>query len=139
MCSHPSPLHPVITVGPFTKLGVDFMDYNLDSVWGHQHIIVATYYFTKWVEAMPNIKLYGKTATFFVFNQIVSWFEIPKDIVTGHGSRVYNEMMKDLSSKLGFKNNHSSPYFPQKNGQVEVVNKSLKTILQKTVIQSKSG
>jgi hypothetical protein len=39
---------------------------------------------------------------------------------------------------LGFKHGHSSPYYPQENGQVEAVNKSLKTILQKTVSQSKS-
>jgi transposase InsO family protein len=40
-------------------------------------------------------------------------------------------MMKELASKLGFKHGHSSPYYPQENGQVEAVNKSLKTILQK--------
>ena len=26
MCSHPTPLHLIITVGPFTKWGVSFMD-----------------------------------------------------------------------------------------------------------------
>jgi hypothetical protein len=34
MCSHPAPLHPVITVGPFTKWGVDFMDCNPSLGWG---------------------------------------------------------------------------------------------------------
>jgi hypothetical protein len=47
-------------------------------------------------------------------------------------------MMKELASKLGFKHGHSSPYYPQENGQVEAVKKSLKTIFQKTVSQSKS-
>jgi hypothetical protein len=42
-------------------------------------------------------------------------------------------MMKDLASKLGFKKNNYSPYYPQENGQVEVVNKYIKAILQKTV------
>jgi transposase InsO family protein len=46
-------------------------------------------------------------------------------------------MMEELASKLGFKHGHSSPYCPQENGQVETVNKSLKTILQKTNSQSK--
>jgi hypothetical protein len=43
--------------------------------------------------------------------------------------------MRKLGAKLWFKQGHSSPYYPQANGQVE--NKSLKTILQKNVRQSK--
>jgi hypothetical protein len=42
--------------------------------------------------------------------------------------------MEELAAKLWFKHGYSSPYYPQENGQVEAVNKSLKTILQKTVI-----
>jgi hypothetical protein len=110
--SHPTPLHPVITVGSFTKWGVYFMDCNLASAGGHQYIIVAIDYFTKLEEAMHTIKFDGKTTTFFVFNQIIARFRIPKEIVTDHGSHFQNEMMKELVSKLGFKHDHSSPYYP---------------------------
>ena len=96
------------------------------------------YYFTKWEEAMPTIKYDGKTATFFVFNQIIARFRIPKEIVIDHGSHFQNEMMKDIFTDHG-SHFHSSPYYPQENGQVEAVNKYLNTILQKTVSQSKSG
>jgi hypothetical protein len=129
----------VITVDPFTKWGIYFMDYNPSSARGHQHIIVVGYYFTKWVEAMPIVKSDGKTATFFVFNQSIFWFIIPRDMFIDRGSKFLNEMMKELSSKLGFKHDHYSPYYPQVNGQVEEVNKSIKTILQKNVNQSKSS
>jgi hypothetical protein len=52
--SHPTPLHPVVSVGPFTKWGIDFMTCNPHSVEGHVYIIVAVDYFTKWAEAMPT-------------------------------------------------------------------------------------
>jgi hypothetical protein len=74
MRSHPTPLHPVIIVGPFTKWGVYFIDCNPTSVGGHQHIIVDVDYFTKWVEVMPIMKSDGKTANFFIFNQIITDF-----------------------------------------------------------------
>jgi hypothetical protein len=109
------------------------MDCNPASTRGHYHIVVAMDYFTKWVESMPTIKSDGKTTSFFIFNQIISWFGIPREIVTDHGSHFHNEIMKELASKLRFKNNHSSLYYPQENGQVEVVIKYLKIILQKTV------
>ena len=49
------------------------------------------------------------------------------------------QMMEELSSKLGYKQEHSSSYYPQVNGQVEAVNKSLKSILQQTIAQSKNN
>jgi len=83
---------------------------------------------------MPTITFDVKTTEFFVFNQIIAQFRIRKEIVIDHCSHFQNGMMKELASKLGFKHGHSSPYYPQENGQVEVVNKSLNTILQKTII-----
>jgi transposase InsO family protein len=96
-------------------------------------------YFNKWAKAMPNVKSNRKTTAFFVFNQIIAQFNISSKIVTDHGSHFQREMMEEIASKLGFKHGHSSPYYPQENGLVEVVNKSLKTILHKIVSHSKSN
>ena len=85
MCSHPAPLHLIVTVGPFPKWGLEFMDCNPVLARGHHHIIVAVNYFTKWVEAMPMIKSNGETAMHFIFNQIITQFDILKEFVTDHG------------------------------------------------------
>ena len=47
--------------------------------------------------------------------------------------------MEELALKLGYKKEHSSSYYPQANGQVEEVNKSLKSILQQTIAQRKTN
>ena len=85
MHSHPAPLHPIITDDPFTKWGLYFMDYNPASAGGHHHIIVAVNYFTKWAKAIPTIKSDGETVAHFMFNQIITHFGIPKELVTDHG------------------------------------------------------
>jgi hypothetical protein len=130
MRAHPDPMFPIITVGPFTKWGIDYATCHLASSRGHRYIIVVVDYFTKWVEAMPMFKDDGETTTLFIFNQIVARFYIPREIVTDYGSHFQNKMMSDLISNIGLRQEHSSPYYPQVNGQVEVVNKSLKAILQ---------
>jgi hypothetical protein len=130
MRAHPAPMIPIITVGPFSKWGIDYTTCNPPFTRGHHYIIVAIDYFMKWVEAMPTFKDDGETATLFFFNQIIARFNIPRDIVTDHGSHFQNKMMSELTSNLGLRQEHSSPYYPQVNGQVEDVNKSLKTILQ---------
>ena len=64
----PPPLHPIVTAGPFTNWGLDFMDCNPASPGGNHHIIMVVDYFTKWAKAMPIVKFDGETAAHFVFN-----------------------------------------------------------------------
>ena len=78
---------------------------------------------------MPTFKNDSETTALFMFNHIITRFGVPQSIVTDHGSHFQNHMMTKLSSKLGFLHENSSPYYPMDNGQVEVINKVLKTML----------
>ena len=51
-------------------------------------------------------------------------------IIIDHGRHLDNQIMSELSAIWKFCHEFSSPYYPQANGQVEVVNKTLKTMLQ---------
>ena len=68
MHSHLAPLHLIVTIGPFTKWGIDFMDCNPAWSGGHHHIIMAIDYSMKWEEAIPTVNSDGETAAHFVFN-----------------------------------------------------------------------
>ena len=79
------------------------MDCNPTSIEGRNHIIVVVDYFTKWAEAVPTIKFDGQMVAHFVFNRIITRFGILKELVTNHGKHFYNNMMKELDLKLGYK------------------------------------
>ena len=74
-----------------------------------------------------------------MFNQIITQFGIPKDTITYHGSHIHNNTLAELDLNFGFEKDHSSYYYPQVSGQIEVLNKSITTILKKTIRQSKSN
>jgi hypothetical protein len=97
MRAHPAPMFPIIIVGPFTKWGIDYTTCHLASTRGHHYIIVVVEYFTKWVEAMPTFNNDGETKTLFIFNHIIARFDIPKEIVTDHGSKFQNKMISELT------------------------------------------
>ena len=88
---------------------------------------------------MPTIKYEGEIDAHFMFNQIITLFGIPKEVVSDHGMYFHNKMTIELASKLRYKKMHSSSYYPQANGQVEAVNKSFKAILQRTIAKSKTN
>ena len=87
----------------------------------------------KWAEAIPTFKANGETATLFLFNQVICRFGVPLSIVTDHGSHFQNHMMTELTSMLRFRQDQSSSYYPQANGQVKAVNGVLKTMILRLV------
>ena len=137
--THPSPLHPIIVVGPFSKWGIYFMHCKPTLADGHGYIIVVVDYFTKWDEAMPTYAEDGKTAALFLLNHVIARFGVPQSMVTNHGSHFWNHMMVELSDKLVFLHENSTPYYLQAKGQVETINKVLKTMLRRMVGDHKSN
>lgn len=102
MHAPPTLLHPVISIGPFSKWGIDFITCNLVSSTEHSYIIVAMDYFTKWAQAFPTFWVDGENMALFLFNQVIYHFGVPHTIVTNHASHFQNHMMSDLTSLLGF-------------------------------------
>jgi transposase InsO family protein len=99
---------------------------------------MAVDYFTKWVKAMPTFNNTADTTTHFFFKHVVTHFGVPLQLVFDHSKHFENEIFVELSSRLGISHEFASPYYPQSNGQVEVVNKILKTMLQHTINKHKT-
>jgi hypothetical protein len=106
MCAHLAPLFLVITVSPFIKWGIHFTTFHPPSTRGYCYIIMIIDYITKWTEAMPTYVNDGETVALFLFNQVITRFGVPREIVTDHGSHFQNRMIFELASKLGFKQEH---------------------------------
>jgi hypothetical protein len=80
---------------------------------------------------MPTFDNTGRTTT--LFNHIIARFGVPQAIITDHGSHFRNFMMSELTEKLGLCHENSTPYYPQANDQIEVINKVLITMLRRMI------
>jgi hypothetical protein len=78
--------------------------------------LIATDYFTKWVEAIPLKMVTSKNMIDFVKEHIVYRFGIPHTITTDQGTMFTSEEFEDFAASMGIKLLNSSSYYAQANG-----------------------
>ena len=94
-----------------------------------QYAIVAVDYFTKWAEAEPLATITTKKVINFVVRNIITRFGLPRILITDNGSQFISSEFQDFCKKYGIEKRFSAVAHPQVNGQVEAVNKIIKSIL----------
>ncbi|KAM1515645.1 hypothetical protein ACFX10_014724 [Malus domestica] len=133
-------LHSVIKSWPFRGWAMDVIGKITPTSGAAKHawIIVATDYFTKWVEAKSYAELTSKEVCDFVEEHIVTRFGVPETIITDNGTIFTAERFKEYTANLNIRLEQSTPYYPQANGQAEASNKVLIGILEK-IIKERPG
>lgn len=134
------PLKPITAVGPFQQWGLDFIgERHPQSSNQHRWILVATDYFTKWIEAIPTRNATHKVIIDFLYNNIFSRFGYPRKLITDNVAAFNDEHLMDLCEELGIILAHSTSYYPQGNGLAESSNKSLSRIIKKLLEENKKS
>ncbi|XP_075670001.1 uncharacterized protein LOC142639747 [Castanea sativa] len=85
---------------------------------GHEYILVAIDYFTKWVEADSYSVLKAKHVARFIENNIICRFGVPQEIIFNNGSHFKGEVRR-IMELYNIEHHKSSPYQPQANVAVE--------------------
>ncbi|KAL5542658.1 hypothetical protein UlMin_010368 [Ulmus minor] len=103
----------------------------------NKFILVAVDYVSKWVEAVALPTNDSRVVIRFLKKNIFARFGTPRAIISDGGSHFCNKQFDALLSKYGVTHRVATPYHPQTSGQVEVSNRELKRILEKTVNSSR--
>ena len=120
----------------FDICGIDFMG-PFPSSFGNMYILLAVDYVSKWVEATACPINDAITVIGFIQRNILSRFGTPRTIISDEGSHFANKVFAKLMSIYGIKHLMGLAYHPQSNGQVEISNREIKKILEKTVNASR--
>nr|GEU85917.1 reverse transcriptase domain-containing protein [Tanacetum cinerariifolium] len=115
----------------FNVWGIDFMGPFLSSR-GNKYILVAVNYLSKWVEAKTLPTNDGRVVV-KILKSLFSRVGTPCAIISDRDTHFCNEQFAKIMLKYGVTHRISSAYHPQTSGQVEVSNRGLKRILERTV------
>lgn len=87
--------------------------------------MVATNYFTKWVEAKALANIRDVDVKKFVWKNIVTRFSVPWALISDNELQFNSRAFREYCSNLGIINKYSTPAYPQSNGQVKATNKTI--------------
>ena len=130
------PMHPILEVELFDLWGIDFMG-PFPASYSNLYILLAVDYVSKWVEVIPTRTNDVKVVAQFLRSHIFSRFGTPRALITDNGTHLCNKVMDKFLQKYGVRHRTSLAYHPQSNGQAEVSNREIKSILEKTVNSSR--
>ncbi|GJR25964.1 reverse transcriptase domain-containing protein [Tanacetum coccineum] len=111
--------------------GIDFMG-PFPSSRGNKYILVAVDYLSKWVEAKALPTNDARVVCKFL-KSLFARFGAPRAIISDRGTHFCNDQFAKVMQKYGVTHRLSTAYHPQTSGQVEVSNRGLKRILERTI------
>jgi transposase InsO family protein len=126
------PLNPTLIVDIFHVWGIDFMGPFLNS-FGYLYILVVVDYVSKWVEAIACKTNDHRVVVQFLKDTVFARFGTPRAIISDGGKHFCNQIFEQLMKKYFITHKVATPYHPQTSGQVEISNREIKHILEKTV------
>ncbi|GJX45837.1 reverse transcriptase domain-containing protein [Tanacetum coccineum] len=121
----------------FDVWGIDFMG-PFPSSRGNKYILVAVDYLSKWVEAKALPTNDARVVVKFL-KSLFARFGTPRAIISDRGTHFCNDKFAKVMSKYGVTHRLSTAYHPQTSGQVEVSNRGLKRILERTVGENRAS
>ncbi|GJS69073.1 reverse transcriptase domain-containing protein [Tanacetum coccineum] len=117
--------------------GIDFMG-PFPSSRGNKYILVAVDYFSKWVEAKVLPTNDARVVIKFL-KSLCARFGTPRAIISDRGNHFCNDQFAKVMFKYGVTHRLSTAYHPQTSGQVEVLNRGLKPILERTIGENRAS
>ena len=90
-------------------------------------------YLTKWPEVFAVSDQTAATIAKLLVEEIVSRHGVPLEVLSDTGRAFLSELMKEVQDLLGFHKVNTTAYHPQTDGLVERFNRTLTTMLAKTV------
>jgi len=97
---------------------------------GNKYILVASDYFTRWVEAYAIPNQEALTVTRKLIDHIFCCFGLPEQLHLDMGAQFESKVIKEMCNVVDIRKTHIIPYHPQSDGLlVKRLNRTIQNML----------
>ena len=114
------PLEPAVKI--FSRWSLDFIGRLPETAQGNRWLLVAIEHVSRWIVVRPMKEATAQEVAKFIYEEIVSNFGCPQEILTDRGSNFTAQTLESYLRRMQIKHLRTSAYHPRTNGMVERVN-----------------
>ena len=123
-----APLQPILVTQPLELVHMDYL--SLEPSKGNiENVLVITDHFTRYALAYPSKTQTAQATARILWDNFICYYGFPEKFISDQGRNFESDLIKELCELAGVKKVHTTPYYPQGNGQCERFNSTLCNML----------
>jgi transposase InsO family protein len=128
-----APLQGTMVGEPFERIAIDISGPYFPSKHGHRYILAIIDYFSKFPVLIPLRRVDANTVARKVLQHWIVLFGAPEVIHSDRGTNFESELFHEQCRLFGIEKTKTSPYYPQADGLVERLFRTIKPLISATV------
>jgi len=126
-------LRKVSAGAPIDLVAIDILSSLPATADGYKYLLVATDYFTKWLEAIPLCDAEAPTCMRALYTAFSSRFGLPRQLHSDQGGNFEKKMVAELCSITGINKTRTTPFHHRSDGQTERANRTILQMLRASI------
>ena len=114
---------------PFQKVAIDIAGPMRPTRRGNRYILGMIDHFSKYPVLIPIKSTDSDTIVRAIFTRWISVYGIPDSLHSDRGANLNSEKVKEFCSRLGIKKTATTPYYPQGDGVIERLFRTVKPLM----------
>ena len=118
---------------PMDLVAIDILSGLPATADGYKFLLVATDYFTTWLEAIPLCDAEAPTCMCALYSVFFNRFGLPRQLHSDQGGNFESKLVAELCSITGINKTRTTPFHPRSDGQTERANRTILQMLRASI------